>query len=98
MPSFEEALTRVRPLGAQLVALQDLRPTPGTYQVRVLPPSSAAASSVDGSNRNQPRTIAFGGPVIRPFGRAVAIGASVPFTNIVNNPGTDAVQPLMQTP
>ena len=46
--------------------------TPGTYQVRVLPPSGAAA----GGDPNPP----------------------VPMTNVVNNPGTDSVQPLTQTP
>ena len=46
--------------------------TPGTYQVRVLPPSGSA----QGGDPNP----------------------QVPVTNVVNNPGTDSVQPLTQTP
>ena len=47
--------------------------TPGTYQVRVLPPSGSAT----GGDPPNPK---------------------VPVTNVVNNPGTDSVQPLTQTP
>ena len=167
MPSFEQALTRVGPVGAQVVALQNLRQelaqppptfeqlahalvpilpagslpnpsgdtpwsryservyvrfvtagnyaTPGTYQVRVLPPSGSAASN-DGPNAPSAAPVSFSDATPRLFvntayvasPRAVRIPpplrvaavspAGVPFTNIVNNPGTDAVQPLTQTP
>lgn len=75
--------------------------TPGIYQVRVLPAPNTAdrgrtvspplfsLASYTG-NRSEAHTA-----VVQ---TAVANLAAVPFTNIVNNPGTDSVQPLTQTP
>lgn len=129
MPSFDDALGRIGPVGQDVVQMEQLRQqmeqppptvaelirelvpyaplepggagptpwskysdrvyvrfvtsgnfaTPGTYQVRVLPPQRIGEA----------------------FGVAVGppdLGASVPFGNIVNNPGTSSVQPLTQQP
>lgn len=141
MPSFEDALTRIGPVGAQVVALQNLRQqlaqppptfdelarrlvpilpapktpegagptpwsrysdrvfvrfvtdgnyaTPGTYQVRVLAPAGSAAPGPAGAAASGP---------LGPSGSAAPASAGVPFTNTVNNPGSDAIQPLTQTP
>jgi hypothetical protein len=84
--------------------------TPGTYEVRVLPPSGPAASSgAHGPRLGLARRVtpavdrdARSGSGSRrtsaPVRVAVTIAAGVPFTNIVNNPGTAAVQPLTLTP
>jgi hypothetical protein len=171
MPSFEEALTRVGPAGAQVVAMQSLRvqlaqppptfedlarllvpfvpaqarsvsdrsgetpwsrysdrvfvrfvtagnyATPGTYAVRVLPPPGSTVSNVSAdasrvpahtlAGRSMPRSgtqttlnlaAAYPKEISAPSRVAVGTSAGVPFTNVVNNPGTDAVQPLTQTP
>jgi hypothetical protein len=163
MPSFEDALSRLGPAGAQVVALQNLRQelaqplptyaqiaqalvpilpvqaarvvdargetpwsrysdrvyvrfvtagnyaTPGTYEVRVLAPSGPAAWS-----GARPARLGFARRVTAatddarlgagsrrtraPARVAATIAAAVPFTNIVNNPGTATVQPLTLTP
>ena len=66
--------------------------TPGTYQVRVLPPARQAAT---GST-----FAAFARFIVASAGYDVADASSapVPFGNTVNNPGTDTVQPLTQAP
>jgi hypothetical protein len=153
MPSFEEALTRIGPVGAQVVALQNLRrqlaqppptfeqlaralvpvlpagsapnptgetpwsryservfvrfvtagnyATPGTYQVRVLPASGAGASTLTPTLFVTANYESRGSAQLRMTPTRVVAApsaASVPFTNVVNNPGTDTVQPLTQTP
>lgn len=128
MPSFEAALTRVGPVGAQVVALQNLRQElaqpPPTFAelaralVPALPSGRAAApggsSGPDGetpwsrySDRVSMRFVTAGDystpgtyqvRVLPPAGSVVSRPATVPFTNIVSNPGSDAVQPLTQTP
>jgi len=129
MPSFDDALNRIGPVGQDILQMEQLRhqmeqppptvdelfrelvpyaplesggagptpwskysdrvyvrfvtsgnyATPGTYQVRVLPPQ--AISEALG--------VAVGTP---------DLGSPVPFGNIVNNPGTSSVQPLTQQP
>ena len=129
MPSFDDALTRIGPVGQDIVQMEQLRQqmeqppptvaeliselvpyapleaggagptpwskysdrvyvrfvtsgnfaTPGTYQVRVLPPQTIGEAL----------GVAVGAP---------NLGAPVPFGNIVNNPGTSSVQPLTQQP
>ncbi|HEY5340613.1 MAG TPA: hypothetical protein VIK27_06275 [Candidatus Aquilonibacter sp.] len=66
--------------------------TPGTYQVRVLPPSPQARAGSTFA-----RFASFSADRAA-YNVAVVAAAPVPFGNTVNNPGTDAVQPLTQTP
>jgi hypothetical protein len=75
--------------------------TPGTYQVRVLP--EAATADRPGAASQVPlftfaRYAAGTSDTARGVNVAAALASSVPFTNIVNNPGTDSVQPLTQAP
>lgn len=128
MPSFEEALTRVGPIGAQVVALQTFRtelaqppPTFAQLASELVPlfPAFAQARDVSDPTGNTPwsrysdrvyvRFLTNGNyatpgtfqvrvmpaPAQRSTARSTA---SVPFANIVFNPGTDAVQPLTQIP
>lgn len=162
MPSFESALQRLGPAGAEVVTMQNIRQqlaqppptfaqlarslvpelpagsvpktfgetpwsrysdrvfvrfvtdgnyaTPGTYQVRVLTASQTARAALVFARFTRPSGLGHDiGSMLTAFDRfitaaidaydlAVFASAPVPFGNVVNNPGTDAVQPLTQAP